>query len=115
VLFQDRPEDSGMYNLDLPDTAPDARPVKLPFFGSWRWQSATRLLYIPYEPGKPMTLHLYDLDTGKDRALTDPAAQPFKVLNDDWSVAPDGSAVLYWDAGDRALWLITLTGPTASS
>ena len=49
----------------------------------------------------------YDVTTGEQRILTDPA-QPFRIANDDWHVSPDGRHVVFWNADDSALWLISL-------
>jgi murein DD-endopeptidase MepM/ murein hydrolase activator NlpD len=105
LTFQKDPAFDGVFVLE---SAVGAQPVKLPFFGSWRWRDSTTLLYIPYNPGSAMALFDYNIATSQSRALTDPTQQPFKILNDEWSISPDGSKVLYWDESDRALWLITL-------
>jgi hypothetical protein len=103
--FQKNPDDNGIFLLE---TRKDAQPVKLPFFGSWRWRDSTHLLYIPFGLKESMTLIDYDLRSGQSRPITEPTKQPFRILNDDWSVAPDGRKVVYWDDADHALWVITL-------
>jgi Peptidase family M23 len=105
LAFQDEAATSGIYLLE---TAQGAIPVKMPFFGGWRWRDSKSVLYIPYEPGKPMSLVLYDVTTRTPQPLTDPAAQPLEIANGDWSVSPDGQRVEFWNAKDSALWLLTL-------
>ncbi len=103
--FQANPIDSALYLLE---TKSGSKPAKLPFFGGWRWRDSNSLIYIPYVPGAPMSLTLYDILTGKERLLTDPARQTFTILSDDWSVSPDGTRVIFWEARDRAIWEIHL-------
>lgn len=105
LSFQNNPEDSAMYLLEMKATA---RPVKLPFFGSWRWRDSRSVVYIPYAPFAPMSFVLYDVVSGQERLLTDPARQKFSILNDDWSISPDGSRILFWEARDRALYTVLL-------
>jgi Tol biopolymer transport system component len=103
--FQENPSNSGIYVLE---STPGATPVKMPFFGSWRWRDSNSVFYIPFTPGKPMTFAVYDITTRQNRSLTDASAEPFEIANDDWQVAPDGRAIVFWSATDSALWLATL-------
>jgi len=111
--FQDDPARSGLYGML---TQPDAQPVLLPFFSSYRWRDSKTILYLRYgananpflsTDGGQMLLASYDVTTGEQRILTDPA-QPFRIANDDWHVSPDGRHVVFWNADDSALWLISL-------
>ncbi len=103
--FQDIPSTSGIYRVD---TTSGAKPTRVPFFGTWRWRDSTSVIYIPFTPGLSMSLVLYDFARQQSRPLTDPSVQPFEIANDDWEVAPDGHAVVFWSAKDYALWLTTL-------
>ena len=107
LVFQQDPAANGMFVLN---TQPGAVPVKLPFWGSARWRDSTNLIYIPYEPGKPMRFVLYDVVSGQSRTLTDPNGHPFRMLDDDWSISPDGRNIAFWNYTDLALTLITLPG-----
>lgn len=111
--FQDDPARSGLYGML---TKAGAQPVLLPFFSSYRWRDSKTILYLRYGAdahpilsltGGQMLLASYDVTTGEDRILTDPA-QPFRIANDDWHVSPDGRHVVFWNADDSALWLISL-------
>lgn len=104
-IFQKNPDDNGIFMLE---TRKDATPSKLPFFGAWRWRDSQHLLYIPYQLSNSMTLVEYDLVKGESRNITEPTKQPFRIMNDDWSVSPDGKQVLYWDDADHSLWVIML-------
>ena len=43
-------------------------------------------------------------------SFTDPATQPFTIANGDWSVSPDGREILFQEARDGNLWLLTPGG-----
>ncbi len=105
LSFQKDSSNDGIYLLE---SKAGAQPQKLSFFGSYRWRDSHTLIYIPYELGRPMQFVEYDLRTGGTTRLTEAEKQPFSILNDEWSIAPDGSKILYWDAGDKALWVVTL-------
>ncbi|PJF30733.1 MAG: hypothetical protein CUN51_07035 [Candidatus Thermofonsia Clade 1 bacterium] len=111
--FQDDPSRSGLYGML---TKAGAQPVLLPFFSSYRWRDSKTILYLRYGAnanpilstnGGQMLIASYDVTTGEGRILTDPA-QPFRIANDDWHVSPDGRHVVFWNADDSALWLISL-------
>lgn len=104
--FQDDPNASGVYGLL---TQAGATPVKLPFFGPYRWRDSATILFTPYLPGEWYgSLVMYSVTTGEMRPVTDPAGKKIKILNDQWAVSPDGRFVVYWNAEDIALWLVTL-------
>jgi Tol biopolymer transport system component len=82
---------------------------RLDLYGAYQWRDDGRLLVIPLEPGRgSQTLWEVEAATGQARQLTDPAQTPFTVGNGDWSVAPDGSRIVFVNAADRALWLLQL-------
>lgn len=98
----------GMYLLDL--SATPAIPQRLDFFGAYRWCSPTALYYIPLQTSAPSNeLWRLDVTTGQARALI-PAGtdSPFKIGNGDWDVSPDGRQIVYLNARDRNIWLVTL-------
>jgi hypothetical protein len=98
--FQQDPTGSGLYLLA---TRANTDAIKLPMFGSYRWRDSRSFLYIPFTPGQPARLMRYDINTGENVPVTDPTRTTLRIANDDWSVSPDGRAVLFWDAGDFAL------------
>lgn len=104
--FQDDPNASGVYGMLA---QPGAVPVRLPFFGSYRWRDSKSILYLLYAGGGQMALAQYDITTGEQRQLTDPATQPFSIVNDDWTVSPDGKKVVFWSGTDSAIYVIRLT------
>lgn len=82
---------------------------KLETVGSAHWRDGTHLLIIPIEPDAPShRLWQFDALTGEVEPLTDPEQLPFRVAAGDWSVSPTGEHVVFLNAEDQALWLITL-------
>ncbi len=100
----------GMYVMDL--EAAGAEPQRLDFFGAYRWRDATRLFYIPLKADAPSNeLWQYDVATGKSELLIAASdTSPFKIGNGDWDVSPDGTQIVFVNARDRNLWLVTLRG-----
>ncbi len=102
------PSRNGTYLLDL--TADNPQPQMLDFFGAYRWRDASRLLYVPLEPGAPGNA-LWQLDVttrSKTQLIAPDAASPFKIANGDWDVARDGSKLIFLSARDRNIWMAML-------
>lgn len=100
------PENAGLYSIE---TAAGASPLKLPWFGAWRWRGGDEVYYLPLDAGSNIhTLRYFNLLTGEDRALTDPAATPFTVANGEWSVSAGGNQIVFLNALDLSLWLIDI-------
>ncbi len=105
--FQANPDENGVYTLDI---QPGAQPVKLPWFGGWRWRDGESVYYIPFDPSTNVqSLAYYHIPTGETRLLTDPATQPFTIINGDWSVSADGQRIAFMNAADNRLWLVEPT------
>lgn len=98
----------GTYLLDLTQSEP--APVRLDFFGAYRWRDATRLLYVPITLNSPSNeLWQYDAATGTaERLIEASETSPFRIGNGDWDVAPDGKQLVFLNARDRNLWLASL-------
>ncbi|MCC7018166.1 MAG: PD40 domain-containing protein [Ardenticatenales bacterium] len=78
-------------------------------FGAYRWRGAQQLVIVPFEMGAPsMRLVEVDPTTLAARPLTDPATQPLRIANGDWSISPDGSHAAFVSAADRNIWVIAL-------
>lgn len=104
LMTQPDPAENGLYLLE---TTAGASPQRLDWFGGWRWRDSSSLYYIPFEPDAPsQRLLLYDIRTGQSRALTDPATQPFTIMNGNWEVSADGSRIAFHNALDRNLWFL---------
>lgn len=107
MFYQTFQADTAANVIYVLDTQPNAVPVPLPWFGSWRWRDAESVYYIPFDPiGGQQALAYYHIPTGENRRLTDPAAQPFTIVNGDWSVSADGQRIVFQNAADGRLWLL---------
>jgi hypothetical protein len=98
----------GMYLLDV--TKEGAQPVRVDFFGAYRWCSATRLYYVPMQPDAPsQSLWRFDVPALESTpVITASADSPFHISNGDWDLSPDGRHLIYVNASDHNIWLITL-------
>jgi hypothetical protein len=65
---------------------------KLPWFGSYRFRDASRVVFIPMQSSQTHVLFEWDLRTGKQRKLADLQS---KVAGDDWQISPNGSSVVF--------------------
>ncbi|MBZ0298045.1 MAG: M23 family metallopeptidase [Anaerolineae bacterium] len=98
------PEIDGLYTIE---TQPGAQVQKLDWFGAWQWRDANSVYYVPFDPTTDVQRLAYcNFATGEQHDLTDPATQPFTIGNGDWSVAPDGRKLVFYNAIDRTMWLI---------
>ncbi len=98
------PSINGLYTLPI---QPGATAQKLDWFGGWRWRDSHSVYYIPFDPiSGQQQLVYHNFATGENRALTDPATQPFTIANGDWSVSADGRKIAFYNAIDRTMWLI---------
>ncbi len=98
----------GMYSLALDQ--PNPQPQRLNIFGAYKWRDGNRLLYIPLKLNAP-SHELWQLDatTGQSELLIPASASsPFRVANGDWDVSPDGKHVVFVNARDKNLWLLSL-------
>jgi hypothetical protein len=105
ALDPDGPAEDGLWVI----RADGSQRYKLEVAGAAQWRDPTRLLIIPHEPDAPShRLWQFDAETGEAEPLTDPALTPFRVANADWAVSPTGEYVVFVNAEDQALWVITL-------
>lgn len=102
LFNQPDPAASGVYTLE---TRAGASAQQLPWFGGWRWRDADSVFYVPQNNQPSHQLRYYDLLSGEDIALTDPATQPFVIAEGDWSVSADGMRVAFWNALDHTVWM----------
>jgi hypothetical protein len=98
-------ENDGLWVIN----ADGSQRYKLEVVGGAQWRDESHLLVIPLEPDAPShRLWQFDAPTGEVVPITDPEELPFRVLAGDWSVSPTGEHVVFVNAEDQALWLITL-------
>lgn len=103
-----RPDEADQNSLWVINIDGSSR-YKLDVAGSARWRDESRLLVIPEEPeAASHRIWQFDANTGEVVPITDPQRLAFRVLAGDWSVSPTGSYVVFVNAEDQALWLLSL-------
>ncbi len=107
VRFEVEPDKNGVWVVDLQD--PSSGPVKMPFFGSYRWRDESRLIYVAFDPNAAThDFYEYDLASGQSRSLF-PDGTQLAIANNDWQVSPDGKHIALLAARNWALdgiWLL---------
>lgn len=85
---------------------------RLDWFGAYTWRDPNHLVYLPFQPGATSDeLWLYDVTANTSQRLTDPSQTPFKVAQSDFTLTPDGRALIYVSAADNNLWLLPIPDP----
>lgn len=84
---------------------------RLAFSGGYRWAPDSQsLLYVPAPSDLPTDeLWRYRLAGDSRFPVVGSAQTRFTIAEDDWEVAPDGTAIVYHSADDGAIWLLALT------
>lgn len=108
--FNQNPEENGMWLVDLQTAVPT--PQKLPFLGLYRWRDDQNLLYAPFDPtAASHSIYQFTVTTGQNTLLVDGTQRPFLIANNNWSVAPDGRAIVFLASTGSALdglWLVVM-------
>jgi len=80
-------------------------PRRLPLTGGYRWTpDSAALLHLPAPTDRPTDeLWRYTLATGAHIPLVTADQPPFAVAQDEWEIAPDGTAIAYRSATDGAI------------
>ncbi len=81
---------------------------RLTLTGSYRWTPDSRaLLYLPLPAnGTSDELWRYSIADGARTPLVSATQLPFTVAQDEWEVAPDGTAIAYRSTTDGAIWTL---------
>jgi len=102
-------EDAAINGIWTMETVSGAVPQQLPWFGGWRWRDAESVYYLPLDVNSAYhTLGYYHLSTGENRILITPETLPFTIMNGDWDVSIDGQHILFMNAADRNMALLSL-------
>jgi len=105
ISFDPKPERNGLWLASADGKA----CMKVDFFGAFAWRDATHLFYIPYQESAPANeVWVFNVLKRSSIRLTDPALTPFKIAQNDWAFAPDGSGLVYVSAMDLSLWWLPL-------
>lgn len=84
----------------------------LDLFGSYRWLDEAYLLVIPLDmEARGPSVWLVDVTTGEEVRWLDLAQSGQRIVNNDWSVSPDGQSLIFRAAEDDSLWVVTLPEP----
>jgi Tol biopolymer transport system component len=104
TLQDDRAAD-GLWLID----ADGGNRRKLPFTGGYRWSpDSAALYYVPLSPNLPSDqLWRYLLADGSTAAIVTAAQVPFRIMQDQWELAPTGDAIVYRSAANGAIWVIS--------
>jgi len=106
LVSQGDPSLNGMYTIE---TRTDASLQKMSWFGGYQWRDSDSVYYIPFDPNTDIQqLAYYHIPTGTHHMLTDPNIQPFTIMNGDWTVSGDGKHILFHNAINRNLWVLSL-------
>jgi len=106
LVSQAEPSLDGMYTIE---TRANANLQKISWFGGYQWRDSDSVYYIPFDPASDnQQLAYFHIPTGTHHILTDPNIQPFTIMNGDWSVSPDGKHILFHNAINRNLWVLSL-------
>ena len=107
VTFEEDPDLNGLWIVGTDGSG--RRWLDGELFGAYQWRDANRLLIIPLRPEAQWhELWQYDLEADEASRLTDPREVPFKIASGYWAVSPDGEKIVFVQASDRNLWLLTL-------
>jgi hypothetical protein len=115
VRFEPDTALNGVWLVDLQD--PTRSPQRLPFFGTYRWRDAQRLIYVPLDPDATAhDFYEYDILTGQTRLLF-PKGTNLTIANNDWGVSPDGRKIALVAANGTELdgiWVIEIDPDTGT-
>jgi Peptidase family M23 len=78
---------------------------KLPWLGSYRFRDSSRVVFIPMQSAATHQVFEWDSSQNTQRLVVDLQS---KVAGDDWQVSPNGSSLVWVNAGTRRLQVIGL-------
>jgi Peptidase family M23 len=79
---------------------------RVPWFGSYRWRDANRIVYVPLEVNaRSHRVLQYDLRTNQSVELVNLNA---KISNDQWQPSPDGGRLMFVSAADNNIYAMAL-------
>ena len=101
------PEDNGLFIVN----ADGGAKRKLPLVGGVRWSPDSKsLLILPFQTdnGADQLIRI-DAATLGATPLTDRVALPFRVAQDEWHVAPDGTRIVFNALTDSNIYVLRFT------
>lgn len=104
AALEEKPEDNGLFIANADGSA----KRKLPLIGGVRWSPDSKsLLILPFQTdnGADQLVRI-DAATLGTTPLTDRAALPFRVAQDEWQVAPDGTRIVFNALTDSNIYVL---------
>lgn len=98
AALEEKPEDNGLFLTRVDGSG----KRKLPVLGGVRWlPDSAALLVVPTQADNgPDQLVRVDAATLATTPLTDRAALPFRIAQDEWQAAPDGTRIAFTSLAD---------------
>jgi len=104
AALEERPEDNGLFIIN----ADGGAKRKLPLGGGVRWSPDSKsLLILPFQTdnGADQIVRI-DAVTFATTPLTDRAALPFRVAQDEWQLSPDGTRIVFNAVADGDIYVL---------
>lgn len=104
AALEEMPEESGLFMM----RSDGSEKRKLPLVGGFRWSPDGRsLVMLPIQTDNgPDQLVRIDVTSLATTPLTDRAALPFRVAQDEWQLAPDGTRIVFNALADANLYVL---------
>jgi Tol biopolymer transport system component len=104
AALEEMPEENGLFMMK----SDGSEKRKLPLVGGFRWSPDGRsLVMLPIQTDNgPDQLVRIDVASLATTPLTDRAALPFRVAQDEWQLAPDGTRIVFNALADANLYVL---------
>ncbi len=104
AALEEKPEDNGLFIARADGTM----KRKIPLIGAVRWlPDSTALVIVPTQTDNgPDQLVRIDAATLATTTLTDRAALPFRIAQDEWQLAPDGTRIVFTSLTDGTIYAL---------
>ncbi len=104
AALEEKPEDNGLFIVK----SDGSEKRKLPLVGGFRWAPDSQsVVMLPVQTDNgPDQLVRIDAASLATAPLTDRAALPFRVAQDEWQLAPDGTRIVFNALADANLYVL---------
>jgi Tol biopolymer transport system component len=104
AALEEQPGDNGLFIVNADGSA----KRKLPLIGGIRWVPDSRsMIILPVQTDNgPDQLVRIDTTTLATTPLTDRAALPFRVAQDEWQLSPDGARIVFNALTDSTIYVL---------
>jgi Tol biopolymer transport system component len=106
AALEEQPTDNGLFIVNADGSA----KRKLPLIGGIRWAPDSRsMIILPVQTDNgPDQLVRIDATTLATTPLTDRAALPFRVAQDEWQLSPDGARIVFNALTDSNIYVLRI-------